>query len=62
MDMMEGIAAMSMDMKAAQLSQNVSVSLLKKAMETEEIALEEITEMASPAVSVPKGEYIDVYA
>ena len=63
MDMMTDIAAMAMDMKAAQFQQNYSLSVAKKAMDTgEEMAETLINDMMPQVPQIPKGEYIDVYA
>lgn len=58
MDMMTGIAAMSMSMNAASLQQEVSLSVAKKAMDSQNVALETMQEMLAP----PKGDFIDTYA
>ncbi len=60
MDMMSSIAAQSMSMKAAEFQQNYAVSLTKNAMETQEIAVQEILELMPETPA--KGQYIDVYA
>lgn len=57
MDIMSGIAAASMDWSAAKLSQSVSVSVQKKVMETQELAVQEIEDMLPS-----QPETIDVYA
>ena len=63
MDMMTDIAAMAMDMKAAQFQQNYSLSVAKKAMDSgEEMAETLINDMMPQIPQIPKGEYIDVYA
>ena len=65
MDYMPDIAALSMDLKAVQFSQQYAVSIQKKAMDLEETVAGEIIEMMPDAANVPvvpKGEFIDVYA
>ncbi len=60
MDMVNSIAAQAMSMKAAQFQQNYSVSVAKKAMDSQELAAQEILSMLPDAPA--KGQYIDVYA
>ena len=65
MDYLPDIAALSMDLKAAQFSQQYAVAIEKQAMDLQEIAAREITDMMPQVNSVPvipKGDYIDVYA
>lgn len=57
MGMMDAIAAMSINMNQASLQQDVSLAVTKKVMDSQELALEELTEML-PA----KGQFIDTYA
>lgn len=57
MGMMDSIAAMSISMNQASLQQDVSLAVTKKVMDSQELALEELTEML-PA----KGQFIDTYA
>lgn len=59
--MMTSVASMSMDLAAVKLSQSLQISVAKKTMETQEIALKAITEMMPP---LPPGDgtYIDTYA
>ena len=53
------IAGMAMDMKAAQFAQNYAIAVEAKALD----AMEEMGQgMLELMTSVPKGEYIDVYA
>ncbi len=49
MDLMSGIASAAMSMKAAQLAQSYDFAVTKKSMETEELALQELTEMLPPS-------------
>ncbi len=51
------IAAMSMSMHSAQLMQNVSLSVTKNAMETQEVAMQGLLEMLPPS-----NHIIDVLA
>lgn len=45
MDMMNSIASTAMSMSAAKLEQQYSISMQKKAMDVEELALQELQEM-----------------
>lgn len=56
MDIMTDIAAMSVNMRAASLQQEVSLSVTKKAMDSQNLALEAMQEMLPP-----KGQFIDTY-
>lgn len=58
MDLMNGIALMSMQMKAADFSQNYSISVMKKVMEMPELSAELLSDMMPV---IPKGQYIDMY-
>ena len=49
MDMMNSIASSAMNMIAAQFEQQYSISVQKKAMETQELALQELQEMLPPS-------------
>lgn len=49
MDMMNSIASSAMQMNAAQLEQQYSISMQKKAMDVEELALQELQEMLPPS-------------
>lgn len=60
MDMMNSIASASMSMSSAQFAQQYSVSLTKKAMDTQELAAQEMLAML-PQMP-PMGKYLDVYA
>lgn len=60
--MMESIAAMSMNMSAAEFAQNYSISVTKKTMESQELAAQELLKMLPEAPAMPKGQFIDVYA
>lgn len=57
MELMTDIAAAGMGMSAASLQQNVSLSVEKKVMDTQELAAREMEEMLSPQTSI-----IDTYA
>ena len=59
MDLMNDIAMMSMQMKAADFAQNYAVSVMKKVMDLPELSAELLSDMMPV---VPKGQYIDVYA
>ena len=58
--MMNSIASAAMNMKAAEFSVQYSVALEKKAMDTIEMAAQELLEMLPD--STPMGQYIDTYA
>lgn len=62
MDLMNDIALLGMQMKAADFAQNYSMSVLKKVMETPELSAELISDMLPATAAVPKGQYIDVFA
>ena len=49
MDMMNSIASSAMQMSVAQFEQQYSISVQKKAMEVEELALQELQEMLPPS-------------
>ena len=59
MDFMTGIARMAMDMKAAQFAQNYAIAVEAKALDAMEEMGQGLVELMT---SVPKGEYVDVYA
>lgn len=61
MDMLNSIAAASMDMSAARFSVDYSLAVTKKTMETQELAGQELAKMLSSA-SEAKGKFIDTYA
>ena len=61
MDMMNSMASMSMDIVAVKLQQGIQISVAKKAMESQEIALKAMTEMMPP-LPQGMGTYIDTYA
>ena len=58
--MMDSIASAAMSMSAAQFSVQYSTAMQKKAMETVELAAEELLEMLPSNPSM--GQYIDTYA
>lgn len=63
MDMMNSIAAMAMDMSAAQTAVSYSTAVTKKVMDTQEMAAQELLSMLPATPAAPaKGTYIDVYA
>lgn len=49
MDMMNSIAALASGMQSAQFATQYSVSVQKMAMNSEELALQEMTEMLPPS-------------
>lgn len=49
MDMMSSIASAAMSMSAAKLAQSYDIAVTKKSMETEELALQELTQMLPPS-------------
>ena len=58
--MMESIASMAMDMSAAQFTNQYSISVTKKMMDTQELAGQELLRMLPSAPGL--GQYIDTYA
>lgn len=62
MDLMNGIALMSMQMKAQDFAQNYSISVMKKVLDLPELSAELLTDMTDAISAVSKGQYIDVYA
>lgn len=58
--MMDSIAAMSVNMHAAQLQQSVSISGAKKAMDSTELAAQGLLEMLPDTSGM--GQVIDTYA
>ena len=58
--MMDSIAAMSVGMSNAQLQQNVSISVTNKAMDSAELAAQEMLQMLPSTPGV--GDNIDTYA
>ena len=49
MDMMTSMASTALSMSAAKLEQQYSISMQKKAMDVEELALQELQEMLPPS-------------
>lgn len=49
MNMMNNIASSAIQMSAAQMEQQYSISMQKKAMDVEELALQELQEMLPPS-------------
>lgn len=62
MDLTMSIAAASMDLSAAKVQQDVSISLLKKAMQSQEESLNVIMDGVDAAMAPPEEHRIDVYA
>ena len=60
MDMMNGIAATAMSLSAAKLSVDYSTAVTKKAMDSQEVAVQQLLEMLPE--QPPMGKYIDTYA
>lgn len=60
MDMMNSIASASMSMSAAMFEQSYSMAVTKKMMDTENLALEEMTEMLQQQ-QPPSPYNFDVY-
>ncbi len=60
MDMMSSIASASMRMSAAMFEQSYSIAVTKKMMDTENLALEEMTEMLQQQ-QPPSPYNFDVY-
>lgn len=57
---MNSIAAASTSMSAAQFAQNYSISVAKKAMDSQEQMAQQILDMLPQ--TPPMGQYLDVYA
>ncbi|MCI8856401.1 MAG: putative motility protein [Clostridiaceae bacterium] len=49
MDLMNSIASSAMSMSAASFAQSYDIAVTKKMMDTEELALQELTEMLPPS-------------
>lgn len=63
MELMNSIASMSMSLSAAKTQQSYSLALTKKAMDTQELAVQEMLEMMPEAPApVESSSVIDVYA
>ena len=62
MGMMEGISATATSLSAAQLQQSYSISVAKKAMDTQETAAQAMLDMLAQQPVPAKGAYIDTYA
>lgn len=62
MDLTMSIAAASMELSAADVQRDVSISLLKKAMQSQEESLNVIMDGVDAAVQPPSEHMIDVYA
>ena len=61
MDLSMSIAALSMGMHAAQFSTDMNIAMMKKTMEVQEMALNELLSMM-PSIDPSLGGAIDVYA
>lgn len=62
MDLTMSIAAASMDMSAAKLQQDVSISMLKRAMEDQEASMNVMMDGIDAAMQPPAEHIIDTYA
>ncbi|MGI5962413.1 MAG: YjfB family protein [Lawsonibacter sp.] len=62
MGMMDQIAASAVSMASAQFQQNYSVAVTKKAMDSQELAMQELLRMLPQQPAVAQGNYIDTYA
>lgn len=62
MDLTMSIAAASMELSAADVQRDVSISLLKKAMQSQEESLNMIMDGVDAAMQPPSEHMIDVYA
>lgn len=62
MDLTMSIAAASMDMSAAKLQQDVSISMLKRAMEDQEASINVMMDGIDAAMQPPVEHVIDTYA
>ena len=61
MDLMNDIALLSMQMKAADFAQDYSVSVMKKVMDLPELSADLISDMLPATAAGPTGQYIDVF-
>ena len=62
MGMMTSIAGTAMSLNSAELMQQYSLSVTKKAMDTQEVMAQKMLEMLPQQAAPAKGMYIDVYA
>lgn len=62
MSMIDSIAAASMSMSAAKLQMDVSTSLTKKVMDSQEQQAAQLLEQFAAAVPPPSGHKIDILA
>ena len=62
MDLMNSIAATATSLSAAQFQQNQSLSVMKKAMSSQELAAQEMMKMLPEPSVKAAGSHIDVYA
>ena len=62
MDLTMSIAAASMELSAADVQRDVSISRLKKAMQSQEESLNVIMDGVDAAMQPPSEHMIDVYA
>ena len=62
MSMMSNIAWMATSLNSAELMQQYSLSVAKKAMDTQETMAQKVLEMLPQQVAPAKGQYIDIYA
>ena len=62
MDLTMSIAAASMQLSTADVQRDVSISLLKKAMQSQEESLNVIMDGVDAAMQPPSEHMIDVYA
>jgi len=63
MDIMNSIASSAMRMNAAQIGQQYAISVQKKAMDVEEMALQELQAMLPPSAASAASPYtLDVRA
>ena len=62
MDLTMSIAAASMDLSAARVQQDVSISLLKRAMEDQEASMNVMLDGVDAAMQPPSEHILDVYA
>lgn len=62
MDLTMSIAAASMDMSAAKLQQDVSISMLKRAMEDQQASMNVMMDGIDAVMQPPAEHIIDTYA
>ena len=62
MNMMDSIASMATEMRAAQLAMSYSVGVMEKTMDAQEDVLLGLMEMLPPNPPPTDAQFIDIYA